>query len=116
MITITLSGAEFFAHHGFYPEEQILGSKFIVDIEVSFEPQGSFKDDNISNTIDYEKLYRIAGAKMKQTRKLIETVAQSIADQIKERYPFVEDIKVSVKKINPPFKGRVEYSSIVVVV
>jgi 7,8-dihydroneopterin aldolase/epimerase/oxygenase len=116
MITVALHGAEFFAYHGFYPEEQVLGNKFIIDIEVTFPPKGNFKEDNIQNTVDYEKLHKIAAAKMKQTKKLIETVAQSIADKIKEKYPFAESIKVSIKKCNPPMNGRVAYSSIVITV
>ncbi|MBS1503575.1 MAG: dihydroneopterin aldolase, partial [Bacteroidetes bacterium] len=39
MINVALHGAEFFGRHGFYPEEQLLGSKFIVDISVDFEPK-----------------------------------------------------------------------------
>jgi 7,8-dihydroneopterin aldolase/epimerase/oxygenase len=116
MITVALHGAEFFAYHGFYPEEQVLGNKFIIDIEVTFEPKGDFKEDNIGHTVDYEKMHKIATAEMKQTKKLIETVAQSIADKIKEKYPFAASIKVSIKKCNPPLNGRVAYSSIVVVV
>lgn len=116
MITIALRGAEFFAHHGFYPEEQVLGNKFTVDIEVSFKPWSNFKDDKISNTIDYEKLYKIAAVKMKKTSKLIETVAQSMADEIKEKYPFVKAVKVTIKKMNPPLKGKVEYSGIEIII
>ena len=36
--------------------------------------------------------------------------------RIKEKYPFATSIKVSIKKCNPPMKGKVQYSSIVVVV
>ncbi|TWI98236.1 dihydroneopterin aldolase [Mucilaginibacter frigoritolerans] len=114
MITISILGAEFFAYHGFYPEEQKLGTKFIVDAEVSFKPLHDLKDDKISNTVDYEKVYNIIDHQMKQTRKLIETVAQSIADDIKEQYNFVDNIRVSIKKLNPPLNGKVDYSSIVI--
>jgi len=116
MVTISLQGAEFFAHHGFYPEEQVLGNKFIVDITVSFTPGHNFKDDKISNTIDYETLQKIAEAKMKHACKLIETVAQSIADEIKDKYPFAETIKVSVKKQHPPLGGKVEYAGVEITV
>jgi dihydroneopterin aldolase len=34
---ILLEGMEFFAYHGHYEEEQIIGTKFIVDIEIDFE-------------------------------------------------------------------------------
>ena len=52
---------------------------------------------------------------MKHTRKLIETVAQSIADDIKAHYPFVESIRVCMKKLNPPLGGKVDYSAITII-
>jgi dihydroneopterin aldolase len=114
MVTIALHGAVFFAYHGFYPEEQILGNKFIVDVEVDFIPKNQLNDDKIGNTVDYEQVYNIVDQQMKHTRKLIETVAQAIADGIKDRYPFVNHIRVTIKKLNPPLKGQIEYSSILV--
>jgi dihydroneopterin aldolase len=114
MITIAVQGAEFFAYHGFYPEEQKLGTKFIVDVDVSFKPLSDLKDDKIGNTVDYEKVYNITADEMRHTRKLIETVAQSIADRIKNRYPFVDNVSVCIKKLNPPLKGKVQYSSIII--
>lgn len=116
MTTITLQGAEFFAYHGFYPEEQILGNKFIVDVEISFIAPGDNTDDNIDNTVDYEKVYHIMKNEMVEPRKLIETVAQTIATRIKETYPFIESLKVSLKKLNPPLNGKVESSGIQIVI
>jgi dihydroneopterin aldolase len=113
MITISIYGAEFFAHHGFYPEEQILGNKFVVDIEVGFARISSPQEDKLTNTLDYQQLYQIADVQMKQTRKLIETVAQAIIDDIKTQFPFAENIRVAIKKLNPPLKGKVNYSGVV---
>ena len=114
MVEINLNGAEFFAYHGYYPEEQLLGSKFLVDISVSFLPTTDLAADELLNTVNYEQLYNIACEEMKITRKLIETVAQAIADTIKQKFPFVKNTRVSVKKINPPLKGKVGYSSVVI--
>ena len=114
MITISIHGAEFFAYHGFYPEEQKLGNKFLVDAEVSFLPLTDLKEDKLSNTIDYEQLYNMVDEQMKHTRRLIETVAQSIVDQIKDNFPVVEKIQISIKKLNPPLKGKVDYSCIII--
>src|ERR1700676_4095711 len=114
MISISIHGAEFFAYHGFYPEEQKLGNKFLVDVEESFLPLTNLKEDKLSNTIDYEQLYNMIDEQMKYTRKLIETVAQAIVDQIKDNYPVVEKIQISIKKLNPPLKGKVDYSCIII--
>jgi dihydroneopterin aldolase len=56
MVTIALHGAEFFARHGYYPEEQILGNRFIVDIEVSYDNDLSDQSDNLEDTVNYEQL------------------------------------------------------------
>ena len=116
MVTIALHGAEFFAYHGFYSEEQLIGAKFIIDIEVDFEPLDDIKVDKLANTVDYEQLYNIACLEMKKTRKLIETVAQAIADKIKARFPFIKTTRVSIKKMNPPMGGKIDYSSILITV
>jgi len=116
MITISLYGAEFYAYHGFYPEEQQIGTKFIVDIEVDFVPLNDIKVDKLANTVDYEKLHNIACLEMKKTMKLIETVAQNIADQIELQFPFVKTVRVFIKKMNPPMRGKVDYSGILVTV
>jgi dihydroneopterin aldolase len=114
MVEINLKDAEFFAYHGFYPEEQLLGSRFMVDIAVGFVPDAKLTEDEIAHTINYERLYIIACEEMSNTRKLIETVAQSIFDRIQQKYPYVKQIKVAVKKLNPPMKGKVGHSSVVI--
>jgi len=81
---------------------------------VNFIPVSDIRADKISNTVDYEKVYNMVAGQMKHTRKLIETVAQSIADQIKGYYPFVDSVSVSIKKLNPPLSGKVDYSSIII--
>jgi dihydroneopterin aldolase len=113
-MVVALHGAEFFAYHGFYPEEQKLGNSFIIDLEVSFEPAININEDDLTNTVNYEQLYDIACEQMKQTRKLIETVAQAIIDDIKQQYTFVETIQVSIKKLNPLIGAKVKYSEVVI--
>ncbi len=114
MIKIALHGAEFFAYHGFYPEEQKLGTSFLVDMEVSFFPASDLSEDNLEQTINYEALYEIACEEMKQTKKLIETVAQAMLNKIKTKYPFAEKIEVSIKKLNPPLGCKVADSNVVI--
>ncbi|MDB5024351.1 MAG: folB [Mucilaginibacter sp.] len=114
MITVALHGAEFFARHGFYPEEQLLGCKFLVDISVGFMPVGELHEDNLANTVNYEQLYRIACLQMQQPRKLIETLAQAILDDIKKEHSFVETIVVTIKKLNPPMRGRIDHSGVTI--
>jgi len=111
---IALHGAEFFAFHGFYPEEQKLGNWFVVDIDVEFTPNANISDDDLNNSVNYEQLYDIACEEMKLTKKLIETVAQAIIDEIKNQYAFVDRIQVRVKKMNPLVGAKTKYSSVTI--
>jgi dihydroneopterin aldolase len=115
MVEINLNDAEFFAYHGFYPEEQLLGSRFLVDMSVGFTPKGDLSADEIDNTVNYEQLYNIAHDEMKHTRKLIETVGQSMVDGIKNKFPFATSIRVCIKKMDPPLKGKVGHSNVVII-
>lgn len=112
MNTISLHGAEFFAYHGLYPEEQKLGNKFIIDLDIDFMPERDLKEDDIDGTINYENVYEIVAEQMSLTKKLIETVAQNILDEIRQKFPYAKGIRIVIKKMNPPLKGKVEYSSI----
>ncbi len=112
MLKVGLYGAEFFARHGFYEHEQITGNRFLVDVEVEFEPDKDLNADVLSHTVNYEQLYTIVQEEMQQTKKLLEPVAQAVIDRIKSSFPFVNKISVSLKKLNPPLPGSVAYSGI----
>ncbi len=114
MTKVGLHGAEFFAHHGYYQEEQLVGNIFIVDIEATFNPQSGIINDQLDNTLNYEHLYQIAARQMKHTQKLLETLAQGIADAITGQFAYVTNLQVTVKKLNPPLGGKVASSSITV--
>jgi dihydroneopterin aldolase len=111
---IALHGMEFFAWHGFYPEEQKTGNNFVVDIEVDFTPGDNIYADELSNTVDYELLYDIICDEMKLTKKLIDTVAQAIMDRVKNKYTFVDSIELTIKKLNPLVGAKTKYSSVTI--
>lgn len=106
---VALQGARFFAFHGFYEEEQSTGTEFIVDVETEFGVSSSGNDD-ISKTVNYEQLYNIISKRMKETQKLLETVAHAILEDVKNEFQAVQHIRVSIRKINPPLSGEVENS------
>jgi len=108
MIKVALQEVRFFAYHGFYPEEQILGGSFLLDVEVEFKNEDV--EDDISKTVNYEKLYSILAEEMKQPRKLLETLVQEMIEKIRADFPFLETVKVGIKKLNPPLPGEVKYS------
>lgn len=108
MIKVALHDVKFFGYHGFYAEERVLGNHYLVDVEVQFQPKKVA--DEISNTVDYAKLHLILKDEMQQPRKLLETLTQEMTEKIRLEFPFLETIKVGIKKLNPPLPGEVKYS------
>ena len=108
---IAVKGASFFAYHGYYPEEQVTGHRFEVDIEVWIDHE-KLDGDDLKETVNYENLYAICSAEMNQPRKLLETVAYSICERIRSQYVYVHDGKVIIRKYGPQLGGKVEYTEI----
>ncbi|WP_231459442.1 MULTISPECIES: dihydroneopterin aldolase [unclassified Pedobacter] len=106
--TVALKDVKCFALHGFYPEEQLIGNHFVVDLETEFLPLGF--DDELNQTVNYEDLNAIILEEMKKTQKLLETVLNNIISKVIKLYPFVETVNVSIKKLNPPMPGQIGHS------
>jgi dihydroneopterin aldolase len=112
MIKVALEGAEFYAYHGYYPEEQLIGTHFLVDVCVSFYAEIDVEIDTLNNTINYETIYMIIEQEMKHARKVLETVAQAILNRIKIEFSFIENAEVTIRKQRPPFRGPLKQSVI----
>lgn len=111
MQKVSLEGVRFFSYHGFYPEEQIIGTEFFIDLDAAFEVFSSGGDE-IANTLNYEQLFQIASEEMCIPRKLLETVAHSILDRIRHEFLAVQSIRVSIRKMHPPMGAEIENSTI----
>ncbi len=107
MAEIKLEKMSFYAHHGYYTHEQKRGGNYLVDVSLETDIDHAAEDDELEETINYEVIYKISAEVMNQPVKLIETVAYQIAHQIREAFPTVTNIKVSVHKIAPELGGPV---------
>ncbi len=105
MGTIALEGLEFFAYHGFHDEEQRIGNRYQVDIQVVTDFSEAAENDKLRYTVNYADLYEIIVEVMKIKARLLEHIAQLIISNVRKRYPIIEKIEVSVSKFNPPIGG-----------
>ncbi|ETZ22212.1 dihydroneopterin aldolase [Pedobacter sp. V48] len=106
--TVALRDVKCYAFHGYYPEEQLTGIYFSVDVVVTFTPNTD--TENLERTVNYEILNNIILDEMKNTRKMLETVVKSILDRVVNNYPFVHTADVGIKKLNPPMPGEIGHS------
>lgn len=108
---ISLEGVRIFAYHGYFPEEQIIGTPFSVDVSTEMASTHDESDD-LEFTVDYGRLFEIVSEEMKITRKLLEKVAHTILVRIKDEFPAVSKVTVSITKLSLPVKGEVRNSKV----
>jgi dihydroneopterin aldolase len=103
---ILLEGMRFYAYHGVNPEEQALGQRFTVDVVLAVDLRRAGQSDALANTVSYSAVYKVVrGIVEGEPRNLIEAVAESIASDILESFPPVEQVTVTVRKPDVPMKG-----------
>ncbi len=107
MDKIELSDIRLYASHGCLKEESIIGSDYSVDLAVWADLSKPSKTDTLSDTVDYVHLYKIVREEMKIPSKLLEHVNTRIIGRIFSELSPVEEVRVSIAKINPPIGGDV---------
>jgi len=112
MSTISIEGMEFFAYHGCFAEEQIIGTKFRIDLFLEVNTSKAEISDDLHDTVNYQTVYELIKAEMKIKSKLLESVGKRILDKIKLTFPEVEKSKIKIRKLNPPLGGKMEFVSI----
>ncbi len=107
---IRIRGASFYAYHGAHAEEQSLGGKFEVDIDLHTDFSEAAKNDDLSKTVNYHEVYKYINEIIHQKKYyLIETIAEVIADKVLHHFPNVFLVKAVVRKKNVPVGGVIDY-------
>lgn len=108
MDKIILEAMQFYAYHGVFEEEKKLGQKFEVDLEMQVDLHKAGETDCLEDTINYALVYEIVkDIVMGETKKLIESLASNIADELIKRFP-IHEVNVKVKKLQPPIPGHLK--------
>jgi dihydroneopterin aldolase len=104
---IGLENMEFYAFHGVFEEEQLIGGKYIVDISIYTDMHGAMLYDDLEGTLDYEIVYHIVRKNMQQSVKLIEYLAHNIIADLRDVLAEDDKIKLKIRKINPPLGAKI---------
>ncbi|MHC1778865.1 MAG: dihydroneopterin aldolase [Bacteroidales bacterium] len=110
---LELVNMEFYAYHGCFREEQIIGNKFTVTLTIETDLSVPAESDELSDAVNYQELYKLVRREMEITSKLLENVANRITSSIHKSFPEIKKITVSISKLNPPVGGKVEASRVV---
>jgi dihydroneopterin aldolase len=108
MHKILLDNVRVYTNHGCLNEEELIGSEYRVDLEVTTDLTKSSQTDDLNDTVDYVFLNKVIKEEMAIRSKLLEQVAQRILNRVFQEESMVQVATISVSKINPPLGGDVE--------
>jgi dihydroneopterin aldolase len=110
---IILKGMRFFGNHGVFVEETKLGQKFEVDLELSMDLQPAGQRDDLNLSVSYAEVYDLVEKILTgPPYKLLEAVAEAIAQNVLKQFEMVQEIKVTLKKPEAPIKGIFQYMAV----
>jgi len=106
---IRIRNAVFYAYHGVASDEQKLGGKFEIDVDLSADLSAALESDDLKRTVDYEAVYAMIHDLVTAKKYyLLEALANTIAKGIMRSWPVVDSVTVRVRKPHPPVKGVVD--------
>jgi dihydroneopterin aldolase len=112
MISIELKDVRIHANHGLYEGEFKTGNSYQLDLSVCYD-EGARTFKKLESTINYVRLYEIVRQRMEIPTHLLEQLCDEIIQEIKTQYPFIQEARISLYKLQAPienFEGRVGVS------
>ena len=112
-VMICIEGMEFYAYHGHFKEERIVGNRFVIDCYIDVDSTKAGVSDNLNDAINYVKIYDIIKDEMNIKSHLLEHIATRIIDSIYQHFQQIDVVKIKISKMNPPLGGKVDKVSVI---
>ena len=112
MDIIEIEGMEFYAYHGHYAEEQIVGNRFLLDLKIETNCIPAAESDDISDAVNYQTAYKVIKEQMQIKSHLLENIAKRILDALYINIKGIEKATIKVSKMNPPMGGKIQKVSV----
>jgi dihydroneopterin aldolase len=110
---IQIENMEFYSFHGHFKEERIVGNKFFVDLTIEADMKIPAENDNLTDAVNYQRVYEIVKQQMELKSHLLEHIAGRILDAIYAEMEGITKVTVKVSKMNPPMGGKIGSVSVV---
>jgi len=103
---VFLEGMRFYGYHGVNPEEQALGQRFVVDVNLAADLRQAGRSDDLGDTVNYSAVAKCVRAIVEgPPRNLIEAVAEEIATALLSEQPQARSVTVTLRKTEAALKG-----------
>lgn len=100
---IHIDDLDVYAHHGVFPEEKEKGQHFYVNLVLYTDTRGAGQKDQLTLSTHYGEVCHLVTKWMQEHQyDLIETVAETVAEQILLQYPLVWAADVEIRKPQAP--------------
>lgn len=109
---IFVEGIKIYAHHGCFKEEALIGTNFLVDVELDADLSKPASSDNINDAVNYQAVFTIVKEQMAIRSNLLEHVGKRIIEAIFNQFVEVEKIRLKVAKLNVPLGGHIDNTAI----
>ena len=92
MDIISIKNLSVFAYHGVMPEENVVGQKFDISVDMYVDNSAAANDDDISKSVSYADVCQtIKEYSQNNTFNLIETLAERLAERLLLEYNDIEN-------------------------
>lgn len=102
--TVSLHHMVFRRNIGLYAEEKLLPNRFEADVEVTAPAGGPI--------LDYGLIYEEAKTVFDSGFSTLEELCTALLESLKIAFPPAENIRVCIRKYNPPMGGDVGYAQV----
>jgi len=107
MDKIIIEDMQFYGFHGLFPEENRLGQRFQVNLELFADLSTAGKSDYMHDSIHYGHAYDTVKEIVEgYAKNLIEAVAEDIAAALLEKFDMLQACRVKVVKPDAPIPGH----------
>lgn len=105
---IVIEEMEFYAFHGHYAEEQIVGNRFLVDLEIKTDLEPAAGSDRLEDAVNYQHAYQLIKKEMRRKKSnLLENIAKRILDALFSEMKGIQKATIRMRKMHPPMGGPI---------
>ena len=100
---IFVTGLLVHAHHGVMAHEELVGQRFVIDLELAIDLAPAGRSDKLADTVSYSAIVEAATrAFTRQSFRLVEAAAAAVAEALIVAFPQVVSVRVTLHKPHAP--------------
>jgi 7,8-dihydroneopterin aldolase/epimerase/oxygenase len=110
---IELRAMRFEGRHGVSEAERAVPQPFEVAVELELDLEPAGRSDVLGLTVDYGAVFHlVAGIVERRSFRVLEALAEAVADAILAEQPRADAVVVRVRKLRPPIDGMLAWAGV----